>query len=117
MREHILPTARLHYVYTLAGTAPNVVPDAAEIWLTIRGENRDRVGEMTDWVKEIAAGAALMTQTKADPDVFFGLWDILPNEPLVGLMHRHMTARGLDWSDEEQAFARACQREMGIPEA
>ncbi len=117
MREHILPTARLHYVYTLAGTAPNVVPDAAEIWLTIRGEDRTRVGEMTDWVKEIAAGAALMTQTEADPDVFFGLWDILPNEPLVGLMHRHMTARGLDWSDEEQAFARACQREMGIPEA
>ena len=117
MREHILPTSRLHYVYTVAGTAPNVVPDEAEIWLTIRGENRDRVGEMTDWVKEIAQGAALMTQTEANSDVFFGMWDILPNEPLVGLMHRHMTATGLDWTEEEQDFARTCQREMGVPEA
>jgi len=117
MREHILPTARLHYVYTMAGLAPNVVPDEAQIMLTIRGQDRDRVGEMTDWIKDIALGAAMMTQTEAEPDVFFGLWDILPNEPLVGLMHRHMAARGLDWSEAEQDFARACQREMGVPEA
>lgn len=117
MREHILPTARLHYVYTIAGSAPNVVPDEAQILLTIRGQDRDRVDEMTAWIKDIAAGAALMTQTEADPDVFFGLWDILPNEPLVGLLHRHMVATGLEWTEAEQEFARACQREMGVPEA
>lgn len=117
MREHILPTARLHYVYTKAGEAPNVVPDSAEILMTIRGENRDRVGEMTEWVKEIAEGAALMTQTKAEPDVFFGLWDIMSNAPLVERFHSHMSAVGLDWTEDEQAFARACQREMGVPES
>jgi aminobenzoyl-glutamate utilization protein B len=117
MREHILPTARLHYVYTSAGTAPNVVPAEAEILLTIRGVDRDRVDEMTEWAKEIAHGAAMMTQTEAEPVVFFGLWDILPNAPLVGLMHRHMAATGLAWTEEEQTFARACQREFGLPEA
>jgi aminobenzoyl-glutamate utilization protein B len=117
MREHILPSARLHYVYTSAGTAPNVVPAEAEIWLTIRGADRDRVAEMTEWVQQIAHGAAMMTQTEAQPDVFFGLWDILPNAPLVALMQRHMEAVGLAWTEEEQAFARACQREMGAPEA
>ena len=115
MREHILPTSRLHYVYTMAGTAPNVVPDEAEIWLTIRGEDRDRVAEMTEWVTQIAQGAAMMTQTEARPDVFFGLWDILPNAPLVDLIHGHMLATGLTWSAAEQDFARACQREMGVP--
>ena len=41
MRDHILPTSRLRYVYTLAGTAPNVVPEETEMLLTISGEDRD----------------------------------------------------------------------------
>jgi aminobenzoyl-glutamate utilization protein B len=43
--------------------------------------------------------------------------DILPNLPMIDLVHRHMEARPPEWTDEEQAFARACQREMGLPEA
>jgi aminobenzoyl-glutamate utilization protein B len=31
MREHVLPTTRIHYVYENAGVAPNVVPDFAQI--------------------------------------------------------------------------------------
>jgi aminobenzoyl-glutamate utilization protein B len=31
MREHIRPTARIHYVYEAAGVAPNVVPDHAQV--------------------------------------------------------------------------------------
>jgi len=31
MREHVLPTARLHYIYQAAGVAPNVVPVLGEI--------------------------------------------------------------------------------------
>ena len=30
--------------------------------------------------------------------------------------HAHMSAVGLDWSEEEQKFARACQTAMGLPE-
>ena len=31
MREHLLPTTRMHYVYEQAGVAPNIVPDVAQI--------------------------------------------------------------------------------------
>ncbi len=36
MREHVRPTARIHYVYEAAGVAPNVVPDFAQVWMMIR---------------------------------------------------------------------------------
>ncbi|NVO17569.1 MAG: amidohydrolase [Rhodoplanes sp.] len=117
MREHIQPTARLHYVFTAAGVAPNVVPDHAEVWMTIRDSDRQRVVAMTAWVRRIAEGAALMTETKAEFDLTFGIHDLLPNAPLASHIHRHLTAVGMTWTDQEQSFARACQKEMGLPEA
>jgi aminobenzoyl-glutamate utilization protein B len=71
---------------------------------------------MTDWARQIAEGAALATQTKAEFDVFFGMHDLLPNEPLARLLHQHIEATPIEWTAEEQAFARACQREMKVKE-
>jgi aminobenzoyl-glutamate utilization protein B len=116
MREHILPTARIHYIYENAGVAPNVVPDFAQIWITIRDIDRANVNAMTEWVRGIAAGAALSTQTEAEVDLFFGMYDLLPNEPLAQLFYKHIQATPLEWTDEEQDFARKCQKEMGVPE-
>jgi aminobenzoyl-glutamate utilization protein B len=116
MREHVLPTARIHYIFEAAGVAPNVVPDFAQVWMMIRDKDRPKVSAMTDWARQIAEGAAMATQTKAEFDVFFGVWDLLPNDALIGGIHAHMSAVGLEWTDEEQTFARACQAEMGLPE-
>lgn len=116
MREHVLPTARLHYIYESAGAAPNVVPEFAQIWLVIRDIDREKVTAMTEWARQIAEGAALMTQTKAEFDLFFGMYDLMPNQPLVDLTYRHLLAVPLEWTAEEQAFARACQKAMGVPE-
>jgi aminobenzoyl-glutamate utilization protein B len=116
MREHVQPTTRLHYVYTSAGETPNVVPDHAEVLIVIRGEDRDQVGAVTDWVRQIAQGAALSTQTETNVDLFFGMHDLLPNGPLVGRIQDHLLATPPEWTDAEQAFAKACQREMGLPE-
>jgi aminobenzoyl-glutamate utilization protein B len=117
MREHILPTARIHYVYESAGSAPNVVPDFAQVWITIRDQSREDVIAMTDWARQIAEGAALMTQTRAEFDLYFGMYDLLPNEPLARLAYDHLSAEPLDWTGEEQAFARACQAASGVAEA
>jgi aminobenzoyl-glutamate utilization protein B len=116
MREHLMPSARIHYVYEQAGVAPNVIPDMAQVWLMARDLDRPKVEAMTLWLRQIADGAAMMTQTKAEFDHFFGLYDLLPNEPLARLLYRHMEAVPLEWTAEEQAFARACQREMKVKE-
>jgi aminobenzoyl-glutamate utilization protein B len=36
MREHVKPSARIHYVYKQAGNVPNVIPDVASVWIWIR---------------------------------------------------------------------------------
>ncbi len=118
MREHIEPTARTHYIFEEAGQAPNVVPDYARMLLLIRDVDRARVVATTEWVKQIAEGAALATQTRAEVDVFFGMYDLLPNTPLAERMQEHLGAVGVpEWTDAEQAFARECQASMGLPQA
>jgi aminobenzoyl-glutamate utilization protein B len=117
MREHLEPTARLHYVFEAAGTAPNVVTDYAKIWMKVREADRARVNAMTAWIRQIAEGAALATQTSAKVIHYYGVHDLLPNTPLAERMQQHLERVGApEWSDAEQAFARACQREMGLPE-
>jgi aminobenzoyl-glutamate utilization protein B len=117
MREHVLPTTRIHYVYENAGVAPNVVPDFAQVWLKIRAATVPELLPVIDWARDVAAGAALMSQTEAEFELYHGVSELVPNGPMIGLAHAHMTARPPVWTDAEQAFARACQREMGLPEA
>jgi aminobenzoyl-glutamate utilization protein B len=116
MREHLEPTARTHYIFESAGVAPNIIPDYTRLWLNIRDADRARVVTTTAWAQQIAAGAALATQTEAKVNVYFGLYDLLPNTPLAERMQRHLEAVGVPaWSEEEQAFARGCQQAMGLP--
>ncbi|AWM07339.1 amidohydrolase [Bradyrhizobium symbiodeficiens] len=116
MREHVEPTVRMHYVYEKAGLSPNIVPDFAQMLLTIRDKNRQNVVELTEWAKGIAEGAAQMTQTKAEFQVFTGVHQILPNDTLIALTHRHMKATPIEWTEAEQAFAKTIQKEMTLPE-
>jgi aminobenzoyl-glutamate utilization protein B len=117
MREHVEPTARTHYIFEESGEAPNVVPDYARMLLLIRDIDRAHVVATTEWVRQIAEGAALATQTRAEVDVFFGMHDLLPNTPLAERMQEHLSAVGVPaWTEEEQSFARECQVNMGLPE-
>jgi aminobenzoyl-glutamate utilization protein B len=116
MREHLLPSARVHYIYEAAGVAPNVVPDHAQVWIVIRDQDREKVAAITAWMKNVADGAALATQTSAEFIHFFGSHDLLPNDPLARQLHRHILVTPTEFTAEEHAFAKACQREMGVPE-
>jgi aminobenzoyl-glutamate utilization protein B len=115
MREHVEPTARLHYIYESAGLAPNVVPDYARLGLYVRDCDRAHVEASTEWVKQIAQGAALATQTTAKVLVYTGLYDLLPNTPLAERMQANLEKIGVPtFTEEEQAFAREIQRNYGV---
>jgi aminobenzoyl-glutamate utilization protein B len=115
MREHVEPTARLHYIYESAGMAPNVVPDYARLCLYVRDSDRAHVEASTTWVKQIAEGAALATQTTAKALVYTGLYDLLPNHPLAARMQAHLERIGVPaYSEEERAFAREIQQNFGV---
>jgi aminobenzoyl-glutamate utilization protein B len=118
MREHLEPTARVQYIFETGGEAPNIVPGYARMFLTLRDVDRPRVVATTEWVRQIAEGAALTTQTRASVLVYVGMHDLLPNTPLAARMQAHLEQVGVPtWDDDEQKFARECQRELGMAEA
>ncbi len=111
MREHVEPTARIHYIYERAGEAANIVPDYARVSVSVRDIDRRRVEKSTRWIEQIAEGAALATQTRGKVDLLFGMYDLLPNGPLAGRMQAHLERVGVpEWTEEEQDFARECQK-------
>ncbi len=117
MREHLESTTRVQYIYEVAGSATNVVCDYSRIQLAIRDKDRPRVEAVTRWAGQLAQGAAMGTETRAKFKVRFGLWDLLPNSPLIASIHANMERVGVPkWTEEEQSFARACQTNMKVPE-
>jgi aminobenzoyl-glutamate utilization protein B len=116
MREHLEPTARLHYIYEVAGVAPNIVPDEARIWMAARDATTAKVNATVVWLEQLAEGAALGTQTKANFKLEIGMPEMMPNETLAVRTFEHMQNTPLEWTVEEQAFAKACQKAMGLKE-
>jgi aminobenzoyl-glutamate utilization protein B len=115
MREHVEPTARIHYVVESGGMAPNVVPDYARVRLYVRDIDRAHVAASTAWIKQIVEGAALATQTTGQALVYSGLYDLLPNQPLAERMQTHLERIGVPaYSAEEAAFAAEIQRNFGV---
>ena len=115
MREHVEPTARIHYIIKDGGQAVNVVPDHASVMLTYRDLDRERVNKGIAWIKDMAKGAGLASQTEALAVDYFGMHDLLPNTPLADRMHKHLNAVGLPkYTKEEQAFAAKLQEAVGL---
>ncbi|MGH9649298.1 MAG: amidohydrolase, partial [Terriglobales bacterium] len=77
MREHIRPTARIHYTIVKGGDVPNVIPEYAKLWLWLRDTDRGRVAEMLDRVRKMAEGAGMMAGVTATVKVQAGSHEML----------------------------------------
>jgi len=117
MREQMLPTARLHYQILEGGLAVNVIPDHAKVLIRYRGPSAENVLKYKAWLTDMAKGAALCTQTKETVTNLGGIYDCLPNDVLATRMTEHMNRYlPIAWTDEEQAYAKSIQKEIGQPE-
>jgi aminobenzoyl-glutamate utilization protein B len=117
MREQMRPTARLHYQILEGGQAVNVIPDKAKVLVRYRGHSAENVEKYKKWLIDMAKGAGLATQTKAKTTVITGTYDVIGNDPLAENVYGHLKRNfPIKWTDEEQAFAKAIQKEMGKPE-
>ena len=94
MREHIRPTARIHYVIPSAGEAPNVVPEYAKVWYYVRGENREQVRKNYEWILRIAEAAALATGTNHKVRLITGVHKYLLNRPIQDALQANMEMVG-----------------------
>lgn len=115
MREHMPLDARIHYVITSGGEAPNVVPEFAEVFYYVRHPEMEVVKELFEWVARAAEGAAMGTDTRMEYEVIHGLYNVLPNDALSRVMHKNLKMiGGVQYDDEEMAFAK--RLEQTLPE-
>jgi aminobenzoyl-glutamate utilization protein B len=106
LREHMPPENRIHYVITDGGDVPNVVPSHAEGWYFIRALYPDSLQELTNRVRQIAQGAALMTETSFEEIFDDAASYVLNNKALADLMADVMQLIGsIQFSEEEKAYA------------
>jgi len=111
LREHILETARIHYVIEEGGKEPNVVPPYSRVWYYIRAPEREPVDSIYRRVLKIAEGADLMAGTTHKVEFLTGCYNTLPNRTLAELVVRNMREVGAPtYSSEELSFAREIAR-------
>ncbi|GAB2675967.1 amidohydrolase [Aliiglaciecola sp. 3_MG-2023] len=107
MREHVPDGTRIHYVITHGGTAPNIVPEFAEVYYYVRSVKPALVLSLWDRLINAADGAALGTQTRVEVEVTGGVWSVLPNVVLSKLANQAILhAQPIMLSEEEQNFAK-----------
>jgi aminobenzoyl-glutamate utilization protein B len=106
LREHVDSDARIHYVITHGGRAPNVVPDFAEVYYYARHNDMRVLDDIWDRIQNAAQGAALGTGTTMEMEMTGAVWNVLPNTYLVGLMQKNLqSVGGYEYTPAERQFA------------
>lgn len=116
LREHTPDKTRIHYVITAGGTAPNVVPNFAEVYYYVRHPDPAVVKDVWSRVEKAAEGAAIATGTKVDKEITGGVYALLPNDTLGRVMDANLRkVGGITWTPEEIAFAKTLQTSLVNP--
>jgi aminobenzoyl-glutamate utilization protein B len=106
MREHMIPDARLHYVITHGGDAPNVVPAEAEVHYFVRAPERHQVEELYARLLNIAKGATLMTETTKEIDFVSGMYNTMYTHVVSDVISNSMKKVGAPrFNKDDIAFA------------
>ena len=113
MREHVPSDARIHYVITNGGRAPNVVPDFAEAYYYARHNDMRVLEGIWERIVNAARGAALGTGTTMELELTGAVWNVLPNTYLTGLMQKNLQAvGGYEYTPAERQFAEVLRKSL-----
>jgi aminobenzoyl-glutamate utilization protein B len=114
LREHVPEETRMHYVITSGGSAPNVVPDYAEVYYYVRHPDPKQVAAIFERLRLAADGAALGTGTTVDHEIVNAVYSILPNQALARVMDRNLRkVGGVTYTRDEEAFAERIRMTFG----
>jgi aminobenzoyl-glutamate utilization protein B len=117
LREHLQLSQRLHYVVLEGGEAPNVVPDRASVWYYVRNTD-ERLEDMYRRVVDCAKAGALAAGVElASMRVVSAVHQRHASKAAAELFQKNIELVGMPaWTEEEQAFAKALQKELGVEE-
>ncbi|HCE30318.1 MAG TPA: amidohydrolase [Comamonadaceae bacterium] len=108
LREHMPPSARVHYAVTdSGGLSPNVVQARAEVLYLVRAARNHEATELYQRVQDVARGAALMTGCEMEVRFDKACSNLLLNTTLNQVMHAQMQHLGrLPVGEAERTQAR-----------
>ena len=116
-REHLRLSQRSHQVITNGGDQPNVVPRNASIWFYFRETDQPHIQALWEIGDKMAEGAALMTNTTWTSRLLGTAYPQHMNKVVAETMYENIKTVGLPtWSADDQALAKALQKELGNPE-
>jgi aminobenzoyl-glutamate utilization protein B len=116
LREHVPQETRIHYVITSGGSAPNVVPEFAEVYYYVRHPDPETVRSIFDRIVHAAEGAALGTGTAVEMEVMGGSYSRLPVEALQEVVYESLQrVGGVIYDDRELSFAQVLQESLENP--
>lgn len=116
-REHIKPTVRIHYHIQNAGEVVNVVPDYSRIWVRVRDTKRSGMEVVWKQVERMAEGAAIMANVDYKISLISGVHEVLVNRAGGARLQQNLEYLGpIDYTDEEQVFAKKIQEATGKPQ-
>jgi aminobenzoyl-glutamate utilization protein B len=118
MREHMPSDARVHYaVLDTGGIAPNVVQAHARVRYSIRARDLPGMLDLVRRVRQIAEGAALMTETTMEMRVVSAVSNMVGNTPLEEALQKILEELGPPHFDEQdRAFASAIRATLSSQE-
>jgi amidohydrolase len=96
LRQHILPTARIHGVILEGGKAANIVPDLAIAQFYVRATTKTHLTELVEKVKNCARGAALAAGAGLEMRNYEASNDnLITNQTLQGVYTRRLLDMGV----------------------
>ena len=96
LRQHLPETVRVHGIVTEGGRAPNIIPERAQAYFYVRGENDEELSDAVRRVKECARGAAKATGCRLRMEEGpYTLSAMRVNPVLAGAYGRSLSALGL----------------------
>nr|WP_044022626.1 M20 family metallopeptidase [Bacillus sp. SG-1] len=114
LRQHILPSARIHGIITEGGKAANVTPDYAVAQFYVRGTTRAYVNELTEKVKKCAEGAALQTGAMMKHSFYeFSYDDMITSSGLSEAFTQELISLGVDSTEIQEQRDGSGSLDMG----
>jgi aminobenzoyl-glutamate utilization protein B len=100
-------------VITNGGSAPNVVPDFAEVYYYARHNDMRVLDGIWERITNAGRGAALGTDTKMGMEITGAVWNVLPNHYLASVMHKQLEqVGGYEYTPDERAFAETLRKSL-----
>jgi aminobenzoyl-glutamate utilization protein B len=115
-REHLRLATRVHNVITNGGDQPNVVPPNAAVWYYFREADYDHIMNLWRIGDNMAKAATMMTDTEYTERLLGSAWPGYFSRPIAEAEFKNIEKVGLpQWSDADQALAKAFQAELKQP--